>query len=388
MWLVYKLIFRIIDKNLMFKAKDTIKIILPNHKIITLGNSKEVVEVTVFKSSYLIGLLFFGLPYLGLGYSKGYWTTNNLKKLLEIGVKYKTSFRRIAILNTFISPYTWFIKFFNKNTLIKSRKQISFHYDLGNDFYRLWLDKTMTYSSAIFNNYEKLELAQHNKYRAIAKSADIKKHHTVLEIGCGWGGFINFVEKNIGSTITGITISGEQYNYTKKNVINKSTVEFKDYRNVKNKFDRIVSIEMFEAVGTNNWKTYFNKLKDNLNENGKVALQIITISEESNKYYLKRKDFIQKYIFPGGMLPTKRALKVLAKNNGFTFKECNSFGKDYSTTLGLWKKKFLYNWYKIEKLGFDNNFKRLWEYYLTYCEVGFKKGSIDVSQFLLERDKL
>ena len=230
-----------------------------------------------------------------------------------------------------------------------------------------------------------LSIAQYNKYRSIAKAAEIKKKHNILEIGCGWGGFIKFVEENIGSKITGITLSKKQFDHINDQKLNKAIVQLKDYRNLKNKFDRIVSIEMFEAVGKRNWDTYFKKLKDCITDKGKIILQVITIAEENYNYYAHKKDFIQKYVFPGGMLPTKGTLKVLAKNNDLSFKEYISFGKDYAKTLSLWKKNFLLNWRNIEKLGFDENFKRLWEYYLTYCEVGFKYGSINVGQYILEK---
>ena len=342
---------------------------------------------SIFYKYCLVKLIFFGLPYLGISYSKGHWTTNNLYKLLQLGINNKKALRSILFLNFPFKFYHWVLNTFTHNSFKKSKKQISYHYDLGNNFYRLWLDKSMTYSSAIFNKYKSLNQAQNNKYKQIVTAANIKNNHSILEIGCGWGGFMRYVESNIGSKIFGITLSKEQYNFIKNQSLKNSSVFYKDYRNVKQKFDRIVSIEMFEAVGKKNWNTYFKKLRECLNDKGKVVLQIITISEENYNYYVNRKDFIQQYVFPGGMLPTKTSLKKLAINNGLIFKEYSSFGKDYAKTLLIWRKNFLANWHKIEKLGFDDKFKRLWEYYLTYCEVGFKSEAINVGQFLLEKNK-
>ena len=276
-------------------------------------------------------------------------------------------------------------KVFETNTIKKSKSQISFHYDLGNNFYNLWLDTSMTYSSAIFKNSKTLEEAQYNKYKNLADVTKIKKHNTVLEIGCGWGGFVKYVNNNIGSKITGITISKEQFEYAKKYNSHLSNIELLDYRKVNKKYDKIISIEMFEAVGHRNWNVFFKSLSNLLKKNGLAGLQIITIAENNFSYYLQRKDFIQKYIFPGGMLPTKTILKTLAEENNLLIKECKSFSEDYAKTLSLWRSNFIANWDKVEKLGFDQNFKRLWEYYLCYCEVGFKTGVIDVSQFLLKK---
>ena len=382
---IYKVFFAKINKKIDPKIKGSIEICFKDTKTFLIGNKKSDLKLFIKKEFFILGLIFHGLPYLGLSYSKGYWSTNNLKRLLEFGINNKNIFRKTISYNLFSRFYIYLITLFEKNSISKSKKQISFHYDLGNNFYKLWLDKSMTYSSAIFKKSNNLAIGQENKYLSIAKAAGIKKKHKILEIGCGWGGFIKFVEKNIGSNITGITISKKQYDHINKYNSNNNVVKLIDYRKIKNKFDRIVSIEMFEAVGRKNWNTFFEKLKECITDKGKIILQIITISEENYDYYVHKKDFIQKYVFPGGMLPTKTTLKILAKNNNLTFKEYISFGKDYAKTLSLWRENFLTNWKNVEKLGFDENFKRMWEYYLTYCEVGFKNGSINVGQFLLEK---
>ncbi len=380
-----KSIYKILFKKINHKIKGSLEVVIENKKSFLIGKKKNNLKFFIEKKGFLLGLLFYGLPYLGLSYSKGYWTTNDLKKVLEIGVSNKNIFRNIFVLDIFVKLFMKVVLLFEKNTPKRSKKQISFHYDLGNNFYKLWLDKTMTYSSAFFNNTKNLTIAQNNKYKNIVKAGEINKKHSVLEIGCGWGGFIKYIERNIGSNVTGITLSKKQYNYINNQELSNSSVKLQDYRNIKDKFDRIVSIEMFEAVGKKNWNTYFKKLKESITDKGKIVLQIITISEENYNYYSQRKDFIQKYVFPGGMLPTKNSLELLANNNSLTFREHLSFGKDYAKTLALWRNNFLNNWNNIEQLGFDNNFKRLWEYYLTYCEVGFNNGAINVSQFLLEK---
>lgn len=385
MRLIYKVFISIINKKVRNVVKNSIAVFFSDSSNPLIGKKRNHLKIFIEKKYFIIGLYLHGLPYLGISYSKGYWKTNNLKKLLEFGIKNKDKFRLTISLNIFSRIYIYIIKLFENNTIDKSKKQINFHYDLGNNFYQLWLDKSMTYSSAIFYKSDDLSIAQNNKYQEIIKVAEIKKKHNILEIGCGWGGFIKFVEKNIGSQITGITLSKKQFNHIRNSKLNSSMVKFKDYRDVKEKFDRIVSIEMFEAVGKKNWNTYFKKLKECITDKGKIVLQIITISEHNYKYYSNSRDFIQKYVFPGGMLPTKSALAILAKHNNLTFKEHISFGKDYAKTLSIWRKNFQLNWNNIEKLGFNQNFKRLWEYYLTYCEVGFNSGSINVSQFLLEK---
>ena len=386
--LIYRIFFHKLNKNTNLCLKDSIEVYLKGSLKFLIGRKKSKLKVFIKKKNLILGLVFYGLPYLGLSYSKGYWTTNNLKKVLQLGLRNKNIFRATTSLNIFSKFYFYFIYLFEKNTIAKSKRQISFHYDLGNNFYKFWLDRSMTYSSAIFSKSNNLINAQKDKYQSITEIGEINKKHSILEIGCGWGGFIKYVEKNIGSNVNGITLSKEQFEYINSLSLNGSTVQLKDYRNIKKQFDRIVSIEMFEAVGRRNWSIYFNKLRECITDKGKIILQIITISEDNYNYYVHRKDFIQKYVFPGGMLPTKSLLKDLAKNNNLTFKEHLSFGKDYAKTLSIWRKNFLLNWSKIKKLGYDENFKRLWEYYLTYCEVGFINGSIDVSQFLLEKKRI
>ena len=283
-----------------------------------------------------------------------------------------------------------FLHFKNRNTKIQAKKNISYHYDLGNQFYRYWLDKSMTYSSAIFSNqYDKLELAQKNKYKKLAELSNIKNGDTVLEIGCGWGGFSEFLGNNYDCKITAITISKEQFNFAKKrieeaNLSKKVTVLFCDYRNIEGKFDKIVSIEMFEAVGKDYWNVFFDKIKSILKPNGNIGLQLITIDDKIYNVYEKNPDFIQKYIFPGGMLPSFKILENILSNNSLYIESVNSYANDYAKTLSLWKQEFNKNWENIEKLGFDETFNRMWNYYLSYCEGGFLSKNIDLKQINLK----
>ncbi len=283
-----------------------------------------------------------------------------------------------------------FLHFKNRNTKIQAKKNISYHYDLGNQFYRYWLDKSMTYSSAIFSNqYDKLELAQKNKYKKLAELSNIKNGDTILEIGCGWGGFSEFLANNYNCKITAITISKEQFNFAKKrieeaNLSKKVTVLFCDYRNIEGKFDKIVSIEMFEAVGKDYWNVFFDKIKSILKPNGNIGLQLITIDDKIYNVYEKNPDFIQKYIFPGGMLPSFKILENILSNNSLYIESVNSYANDYAKTLSLWKQEFNKNWENIEKLGFDETFNRMWNYYLSYCEGGFLSKNIDLKQINLK----
>jgi len=322
-----------------------------------------------------------------LGFAESYiskkWETSNLNSLLKILLK-----------NQQLNKKKWKPNFYNKiienvnfvlkkNSLNQAKKNISFHYDLGNDFYGSWLDETMSYSSAMYKNKNiDLKQAQEQKYKSIIENLDIKPHSSICEIGCGWGGFIKQIKKGkIDASIDGYTISNQQFNYTKKN--HKNTF-FEDYRNIENKYTNIVSIEMFEAVGQKYWKTFFEKLNSMIDKNGTACLQIITINENSFSKYLSNVDFIQKYIFPGGMLPTKSILSNLFKDYGFKLYHKISFGYDYSRTLMEWKKNFNNNWEQIS-FNFDEKFKRLWNYYLDYCETGFSLDHTDVTQFYLKK---
>jgi cyclopropane-fatty-acyl-phospholipid synthase len=277
------------------------------------------------------------------------------------------------------------------NTKKGSKRNILAHYDLGNDFYARWLDPTMTYSSAIFSSPDQsLEDAQHAKYRSIARNLDLKPGDHVLEIGSGWGGFAEVAAKEYGARVTSITISDAQYAWATKRIVDaglsdKVEIVLRDYRDVEGQFDAVASIEMFEAVGEQYWPAYFGKIAQVLKPGGRAALQIIAIEDEEFESYRKRAGFIQHYIFPGGMLPSERRLREETAAVGLGFEVDAMFGRSYARTLGEWAKRFDLAWDDIKDDKFNESFRRLWLYYLAYCEAGFRTGRIDVGQFVLTK---
>lgn len=271
-----------------------------------------------------------------------------------------------------------------RNTLEGSKKNIAEHYDLGNDFYREWLDPSMTYSSAVFTSGDQsLEDAQRAKYHLVANMAGIKPNTSVLEIGCGWGGFAEAVARDFGATLRGITLSAEQLRYGlvrlgAQGLDALATLHFEDYRATTGQFDHVASIEMIEAVGEDNWPSYFQTVHDRLKPGGTAAIQAITINEADFDGYRSGPDFIQRYIFPGGMLLTKTVMREFGEKFGLILENTETFRLSYAKTLKLWRERFLERWPMIAPLGYDEEFKRKWLYYLCYCEAGFIEGSIDV----------
>ena len=321
-------------------------------------------------------------------YLKGEWTSSDLESLLEIMVtNLPEAFSAKSKIHL---TYNRIIHFFRENTKSRAKKNIQYHYDLGNDFYKLWLDKTMTYSSAIFKNEkESLAEAQENKYQLLIDSLDIKPHHKVLEIGCGWGGFAEYAAKKVGCTIKGITISPSQLKFATNRIQelkldNKVSLELCDYRDLKGKYDRVVSIEMIEAVGEKYWRNYFKKIKDVLKKDGLAGIQVILINNKSYQKYSKSVDFIQKYVFPGGMLPSQEKLNENYVNAGLIEINSHSFGKSYAKTLTIWHKEFLNSLPYIKKLGFDIKLERIFKYYFSYCKAGFNSERIDVAQKIIK----
>ena len=320
-------------------------------------------------------------------YMDGDWESPDVGQFLElflvnqeVGSKFSNGARGLLRL------IEKFQHWMNSNTKTGSKRNISAHYDLGNDFYKEWLDPTMTYSSALYQNgANDLQSAQTAKYRALAVATGITKDDHILEIGCGWGGFAEFAASEIGCKVTGLTISREQLAFAKERIAkaglsDKVDFKFQDYRDETGQYDRIISIEMFEAVGEKYWPAYYSTLKRCLKPGGKAGLQIITISPEAFKDYRSNPDFIQKYVFPGGMLPTREHLVELGNKVGLAMKADFGFGLDYARTLGEWRERFWSVWDKVQPLGFDLRFKRLWEFYFFYCEAGFRARNIDVRQ--------
>ena len=331
-----------------------------------------------------------------IGFAEGYmareWETPHLAALLEALVRNQQHISRLFRGNALIRGVNWLAHRMNRNSRAGSRKNIHAHYDLGNAFYATWLDPTMTYSSARFTRSGMaLEAAQREKYAALARTMDLRDGQSVLEIGCGWGGFAEFAATEIGARVTGITISRQQFDFARQRMFNagladRVDIRLVDYRDVEGRFDRVASIEMFEAVGQEYWPAYFGKIREVLAPGGRAGLQIITIDDAHFGGYRKRADFIQKYIFPGGMLPSESALRPVVDRAGLAWGAVERFGRDYAETLRLWDERFQSAWPEIGRMaGFDERFRRLWRFYLAYCEAGFRFGRTDVIQLALAK---
>jgi cyclopropane-fatty-acyl-phospholipid synthase len=330
-----------------------------------------------------------------VGWAEGYiadeWDSPDVEALLEVMARNADRMSDLYETSAWAKLADRILHLFNANTRAGAKRNIIAHYDLGNAFYQRWLDPSMTYSSAKFEKPDDdLSAAQRNKYLTLAKRIGLKPEHTLLEIGCGWGGFAEFVAKEIGCRVTGITISPQQFAFArqrlfKQGLAEKADIRLEDYRDTKGTFDRIASIEMFEAVGERYWPAYFDKIRDSLAPLGQAGLQIITIDERYFSAYRTSVDFIQKYVFPGGMLPSMQELRDQVSRAGLSWREEATFGLDYAQTLAQWRDRFLGAWDDIRTLGFDDRFKRLWNYYLSYCEAGFRAGSVDVTQIALTK---
>ena len=326
-------------------------------------------------------------------YLDGDWDSPNPAHVVELAIKNKKDTGTNNLNSFWHRLKNRIIHILNANTRSGAKRNIAAHYDLGNSFYEQWLDPSMTYSSAYFNNNESqsLEAAQLAKYRRIAKVLEIKPEHKLLEIGFGWGGFAEFVVKEYGCHVTGLTLSNEQLKYANARLQNAGLsgnfdLRLQDYRDLEGTYDSIASIEMFEAVGEENWPTYFNTIKKGLNKKGSAVLQIITINEDSFETYRRSADFIQRYIFPGGMLPSVKVIKDEVNLAKLKITDVVMFGDSYAETLLRWRNSFELTWSTIEKLGFDHRFKRMWEMYLSYCEGGFRAKAINVGQYKIVSD--
>jgi len=352
-------------------------------------SQKLKVKIKINKPGLTYQIVKSGSTGLAEAYMRGDFETDDLTNLIELTAKnIKLVYKFSGLLD--FSIFNKIKNFLLKNNKSRSKKNISKHYDLGNEFFSLWLDPTLTYSSAIFDQKDNdLEKAQINKYKKLVELIKPKSGNKILEIGCGWGGFAEYVGKNHDVKLDCITISKKQFEYASnrifKNGLNeKINIQFKDYRDVKQKYNSIASIEMIEAVGQNYLENYFKTIKTNLVSEGSAAIQAITIDDNLFDRYKTKEDFIQKYIFPGGFLPSKKKLYDLSKNNGLAINQYNSYGLHYSNTLKIWRDEFFKKWEEISKQGFDNKFKRMWHFYLSYCEAGFKSKNIDLIQFSLQ----
>ena len=388
-------LFRISD-IIVFNTLQNIKygyleIINHNGDLFRFGNPNEVLKayLEIKKPNFTFNLIKGGSVGLAESYMRNEFETDNLSNLIEITA------RNIKIIYKFSGlldfPMINYLKnIFIKNTRSRSKDNISKHYDLGNEFFALWLDKTLTYSSAIFDERNKdLSNAQNNKYQKLIDLIKPNNGDKILEIGCGWGGFAEYLGKKYDIKLDCITISKKQFEYAKKRIhecgLNeKVNIEIKDYRDLKNKYNSIASIEMIEAVGQNYLESYFKTIKENLSDDGRAAIQAITIDDNMFDRYKNKTDFIQKYIFPGGFLPSKNIINKYVSENGLAIKSYDSYADHYSDTLAIWRNEFNKKWDLIKKQGFDLTFKRMWEFYLSYCEAGFKSKNIDLIQFSLQ----
>ncbi|MEO9684177.1 MAG: cyclopropane-fatty-acyl-phospholipid synthase family protein [Tateyamaria sp.] len=291
----------------------------------------------------------------------------------------------------FVRNFEKFRFWLQRNHREQARKNISYHYDLGNEFYGLWLDDTMTYSSALFETgQESHEAAQIAKYASMVDQMGVQPGDHVLEIGCGWGGFAEYAAKERGLKVTGLTISQEQFNYAQERIEKAGLsrlVDFKlqDYRDEAGTYDGIASIEMFEAVGQKYWPTYFDTVRERLKPGKTATLQIITVQDKRWDVYQRGVDFIQKYIFPGGMLPSRSALRDQIVKAGLGIERSVEFGQSYNITLRRWHETFNEKWDQIAEMGFDDRFRRMWNFYLTSCAATFESANCDVTQITIKR---
>jgi len=386
-------LIKISEKFVLNKLKKisqgNLKLINYDGKVFHFGDleSKLSSDIKINKPNFYLNVIMGGSSALGEAHMKKDFYSSNLTNLIELTARNINTIYSFSGSLKLQKIKNFLKKIFASNTKSKSKKYISKHYDLGNEFFSLWLDKSLTYSSAVYKNEkDDLEIAQRNKFQELINLMNIKDGNKVLEIGCGWGGFAEFLAKNYDVSVDCITISKNQYEFTKKKIFNsglnnKVNVKFLDYRDLKEKYDHVASIEMIEAVGEKYMDQYFGTIKNVLNYGGTAAIQGIVIKDDLFERYRANEDFIQKYIFPGGFLPSIQFMENLIKKNDLKLEKINTYSDDYARTLATWRKNFLGAWEKISPLGFDEYFKRMWEFYLSYCEGGFKSRNINLIQF-------
>ena len=370
-------------------SQGNLKLINYDGKVFHFGDleSKLSSDIKINKPNFYLNVIMGGSSALGEAHMKKDFYSSNLTNLIELTARNINTIYSFSGSLKLQKIKNFLKKIFASNTKSKSKKYISKHYDLGNEFFSSWLDKSLTYSSAVYKNEkDDLEIAQRNKFQELINLMNIKDGNKVLEIGCGWGGFAEFLAKNYDVSVDCITISKNQYEFTKKKIFNsglnnKVNVKFLDYRDLKEKYDHVASIEMIEAVGEKYMDQYFGTIKNVLNYGGTAAIQGIVIKDDLFERYRANEDFIQKYIFPGGFLPSIQFMENLIKKNDLKLEKINTYSDDYARTLATWRKNFLNAWGKISPLGFDEYFKRMWEFYLSYCEGGFKSRNINLIQF-------
>ncbi len=373
--------------------RGTLDMTLPDGRVVRCGGllPGPAAQMTVYSYNFAWRLARAGDIGIAEAYLRREWDTPDLTQFLYVFCVNHDLIQ--SMLGD--KPIARFVQsvrhWFNRNTKTQARRNIYAHYDIGNSFYSAWLDPSMTYSSALFEDHTPdLTAAQNNKYRRLAEAINLQPGQKVLEIGCGWGGFAEYAAKNYGAKVVGLTISGEQRDFARKRMqaagLNDQVeIRFQDYRDERGQYDRIASIEMIEAVGEQFWPQYFTQLRDRLVPGGYAGIQAITIQDRFFNAYRREVDFIQRYVFPGGMLPSPQVLKSLGEKFGVPVIRERIFGEDYAKTLATWRDNFRAAWPNLRPLGFDERFRRLWEYYLAYCEAGFLSGNIDVRQVVFAK---
>ncbi|MCC5968411.1 MAG: class I SAM-dependent methyltransferase [Pararhodobacter sp.] len=367
--------------------------VLPDNRRFRAQGSKPgpVGEVLVHNPDCFARLIREGDLGFSDAYLEGWWSTPDLQTFMDVvtqdNPEVYDSFGGMALVRLYERIRHWL----NANSRRQAKKNIAYHYDLGNDFYSLWLDESMTYSSALFQTgQESLERAQEQKYAALVDSLGVQEGDHVLEIGCGWGGFAEYAAGQRGLRVTGLTISQAQHDYAvarmhRAGLSDKVAIKLQDYRDEVGQYDAIASIEMFEAVGEKYWPSYFTTVRERLKPGRQATIQVITVPEARFEVYRKNVDFIQKYIFPGGMLISPSRFRLEAAQVGLMTEGSIEFGESYSQTLRRWHQEFLTQWERIQQLGYDMRFKRMWEFYLTSCAACFQTGICDVTQITLRR---
>jgi cyclopropane-fatty-acyl-phospholipid synthase len=381
----------LLDKWLSRIEAGELRAVFPSNfqKVYSGGQVGPTADIQINSWKLVPRLLLSGDMGLAESFLSGEWETSNLTQLILLGDINERALGNAVTPSKFINSIEKLRHQRRDNSKRGSRRNIAAHYDLGNEFYSHWLDNTMSYSSALFTDFgEELEVGQNRKYQRLAKALKLKEGDQVLEIGCGWGGFAEIAAKEYKCNVVGITLSNEQAKFAQRRMkenqlSNLVDIRIEDYRDVQGSFDKIVSIEMFEAVGEEHWRNYFETIKTRLKPGGLAGIQSITIANEFFETYKRRPDFIQKYIFPGGILPSEDKLNSAVSSAGLKILDDYYFGKSYAETLRRWQSTFEQKWDDIKNLGFDEKFQKMWRYYLSYCEAGFETGHINVGQFLI-----
>ena len=381
----------LLDKWLSRIEAGELRAVFPSNfqKVYSGGQVGPTADIKINSWKLVPRLLLSGDMGLAESFLSGEWETSNLTQLILLGDINERALGNAVTPSKFINLIEKLRHQRRDNSKRGSRRNIAAHYDLGNEFYSHWLDNSMSYSSALFTDFgEELEVGQNRKYQRLAKALKLKEGDQVLEIGCGWGGFAEIAAKEYKCNVVGITLSNEQAKFAQRRMqenqlSNLVDIRIEDYRDVQGSFDKIVSIEMLEAVGEEHWRNYFETIKTRLKPGGLAGIQSITIANEFFETYKRRPDFIQKYIFPGGILPSEDKLNNAVSSAGLKILDDYYFGKSYAETLRRWQSTFEQKWDDIKNLGFDEKFQKMWRYYLSYCEAGFESGHINVGQFLI-----